>query len=650
MEIIKKLPIWLILLEVPFVFLAYQYSTRDSLAVYDASSHLSQAWFIKEHLWPAFSGFNYLNLLGFDQGLLYPSLFHYLAATVGIWLGVEMGTKIIVAVSLVALPACLYLFVRLFFYSRNAVAFLTAMLLVVVVALPGYFGANLKGLTQIGLLPSFVSLPLVFLFLWSILKSKPSYILSAVFLAAVVLTHLVAALFCLIFYLGFLISKALAGKFNLNLFFPLVAALGLSAFFVLPFIFSYSLTSQSVHIASLLWPNLVVLLLLLVLGWSFWLSKKEKLLPSLFTALFLALLVLIDAFVLRFLSTGLIFEKIYNLHLYRYQAYLYLLIVPLVLYWPAYLLFEIPRRAKIRREAVVLLPILVLYFAFFVRAPFPIDQVEVKNLDQSNAGRFLETFSREDAAPMEYAAQNQLVTERETPWAYGLFTDSNPNGPYLGSLIRSFDPFKQKNRQPEKFVERKSLDRARIYDLLDLLGIEQLLFLDPNEAPSRERIQTRLLRSGVGQDLVEVPDLAIKQVNGDWEKQIEEWWFERGQLDTLLVKSKEKRRVTTTSATVKNIQHNRDWTKFSFSVDSRSEVPVLVKFTHLPGWQAKTREEKVKIYTASPYLMLIYAKGEVEFQYQKLWYQHLGLAISVFTVVFLLLKSLQKQPPKNAKK
>ncbi len=649
MALIKKIPFWLLLLEIPLLYLAWQYFTRSSLEVYDASSHLAQIGYIKNYLWPQISGFNSFNLLGFDQGLLYPSLFHYISATLAFFVGIEVAAKLVIAAALVLLPVSIYGFSGVFFRTSNARAFVTGTILVGVYALPGYFGADIKGLVQIGLLPSFVSLPLVFLYLWSVLKPKPNFILSGLLLSAVILTHLVAGLFCLLLFLSVFLVQLCIKKFDNLLVKQLLIALGLSAFFLVPFIFNYSLISQSVHLGSLLLPNIAVLVFLVVASFLLWKTKVVVLFPVAIAGLLLAVVVLVDAVALRYFNSGFFFEKIYNLHLYRYQTYLYLLTAFLAVYWPTRFLFESQRKTLIRREYIVILPILVLVFASFIRAPFITSTVKINISDKGSGGRFLELFSREDSYPYIYSAQNKLAVEENKPWAYGLLTDSTPNGPYLGSLIRSFDPF-AKDAAQEKFIERRRLDRVKVYDALNLFGIENLMFLDLEKGVDAQSINVRVSKSGVGKSLVEIPKWEIKEINGNWNTSVEEWWFEKGKFDTLLVESEERNKFATNVAEVKNLKHSEDWSKFSFEVDSSEKVPVLVKFTFLSGWKATVAGKEIQIHKASPNLMLVYASGKVEFEYRKLWYQNLSLLISSFTLVGILVALVRKPSAKNVKR
>lgn len=648
MALIKKIPIGLWLFQLPFVYLGYQYFVRDSLQVYDASSHLAQVKFLKDYLWPEINGFNYLNLLGFDQGLLYPSLFHYLAATLAFFVDSVLATKFVLLIAILVLPVSLYSFISTIFISRNSRVFVTGFLLVTLVSVPGYFGANVKGLLQIGLLPSFVSLPIVFLYLWSLLKAKPNWIMSALLLACVFLTHLVAGVFCLVFYLSFVLSQISSKKFSTNLLKQILLAMGLAAFFLVPFVFNYSLISQSAHLTSLFWPNLFILVVLLVCAASLWLFKREKLYSLQLAAVILGVFVVLDAIILTNYNDGFLFTKIYNLHLYRYQIYLYLLTVILFLYWPVQFLFEIPRKPKIKPELISLLPLAVVIFAIFFHPAFLVTNLTIKTTENSLDGRFLEVFNRQDSYPFIYSSQNNLVAKGK-PWAYGLLTDSTPNGPYLSSLIRSFDPF-AKPTLKENLIEQKSLDRTKLYDALDLFAIQNLLFLEPEKAVTSQTLDTRLLKSGVGQNLIEIPRWELKPTNANWDREVEKWWLSKGKMDSLLVEGIRQRQTATSSAKITSLKHSRDWTKFSFTIDSQDEVPVLVKFTHLPFWQATVEGKKVEIHRTSPYLMLIYGKGQVNFEYKRLWYQNLGLFISGLSLFIVLALGLKGRNQKHGKK
>ena len=91
--------------------------------------------------------------------------------------------------------------------------------------------------------------------------------------------------------------------------------------------------------------------------------------------------------------------------------------------------------------------------------------------------------------------------------------------------------------------------------------------------------------------------------------------------------------------------HNPDWTKFSIDIPTSSEVPVFVKISYFPYWHAYDRDgKKVNIYKASPNFMLVYAKGQVNFVYQKPWYYYLGYLVSFFAIAAAIASLFNKQP------
>ncbi|HSX58008.1 MAG TPA: hypothetical protein VLE47_01915 [Candidatus Saccharimonadales bacterium] len=637
----KALLIWLILLEIPFLFFSYLYLTTASLAVYDASSHASAVWYLKNYLWPLPFGWNSFNLLGYVQGLSYPPLFHYLAATLAFFVGVDWATKSLIVISLLALPLSIYLFTKVFFRTLRAQIFTTSLLLLLIFVLPGYFGADLKGLVQIGLLPSFFSLPLVFLYFWSLFKPRQNLVLSSVLLASVLLTHFVAGIFCCLVLLCFALSKAIFKQFSKESLSHLALALLLSSFFLVPFFINNSLLSQSVHPAALFWPNLATLIISLVSIFFFYQRKKTNLLALSLLCLLISLALLAEVVVNHFLQTSFIYLKIYSLHLYRYQIYLYITTAFLLIYFPADFLFRILKKPRIKPEIMVLLPLLVLLGISFFRNPFLVMQERTEIINKSTQGRFIETFNREDSFPFVYTTQNQLVEKDAKTWAYGLFTDATPNGPYLSSLIFSFDPSAESIKGP--FIERKKIDQQRVYSALNLFAINNLLFLKPPGAVTSGKISTLLLSSDKS-PIVETPQLKLINIRKNWNSEVEKWWLEKGKLENLLVYDpKETFQPTKAQGQIEDLTHNKDWTKFSFDVKASEKVPVLVKFAKFPGWVAKENGKQIEIYQASPDLMLVTASGKIEFEFHTLWYQTLTLVISLTTVLLLIYVQIRKK-------
>ncbi|HEY4695131.1 MAG TPA: hypothetical protein VIH52_04195 [Candidatus Nanoarchaeia archaeon] len=635
--------IFLFILVTLFGLIGLAYVLSNSLQVYDAPGHLNLIWYLKEYLWPNFSGWNSFTLLGFEQGVSYPPLFHYLAANLSFVFGIELAVGLLIVLSLIVLPLSVYYFARSVTNERGKQLVITSFLLALILVLPGYLGANLKALTQIGLLPSFVSLPLVFFYLGSIKNlEQGKVLLPTVLLSAVILTHLVAGLFSLLFLFGKLLTDFFTKSLAKSLLTHLIFTALITSFFWVPFLLNYGGLSVSAHPVSLDWPNLLSLIISASFLISF-INKRNKVGISLAAAtVLLSWATLGDSLVQKYLSEGFLFEKVYNFHLYRFQVYQYLLLVVLVA------LFLAEKTKKLKLANLLIFSPLVLAVGFiFLKTPLvSVDNVKVNNFGVE--GRFLETFRRTESYPLVYAVQSKLVSEKGLPWAYGLFTDATANGPYLGSLIKSLRPDAYEHID-SKLVEDYFLNKSKLADVLDLFAISSLFKLENGEAledlVAVSDDKNFYLEPRKGQSFVEIPKWKIRPVFANWSEELEEWWT-KDTFNELLVFDPEKTLKETTFGVESKVQildNNKNWTKFTFEPASQEEVPVLVKFGYSPNWKAFQEDKKLKIYKVSPSLMLVQAKGKVKFEYQNPQFQTILVVVSLVSLpsLFIFRKRLK---------
>ncbi|MFC1559979.1 hypothetical protein ACFL4F_02610 [Candidatus Margulisiibacteriota bacterium] len=119
-----------------------------------------------------------------------------------------------------------------------------------------------------------------------------------------------------------------------------------------------------------------------------------------------------------------------------------------------------------------------------------------------------------------------------------------------------------------------------------------------------------------------------------WDEKVEEWFNLKGK--SILVKGKNvPQAVASASDSVKVLEQNKQGTYLKLKVNSRKDVPVLVKTTYFPRWKAYVGGKRVKVYEASPYLMLVYGKGVVELKYGKRLADYLGWLVSIFGIAYL---------------
>jgi hypothetical protein len=273
-------------------------------------------------------------------------------------------------------------------------------------------------------------------------------------------------------------------------------------------------------------------------------------------------------------------------------------------------------------------------------------------------GRFLETFRRTEVDPFWYGVQTEINEENQkASWAYGLFTDSSPNGPYLGSLIRSLKPESYPVGEGF-FIETKTADEQKAGEALSYFGISQLLNLEDEQKKSvgslekGEETQFFNLEKASESGLFEVAQLPLRPVKGNWNKEVEKWWLQEGKLTDIpyLVAGKgidDASQKDLQKASVQIADTNERQTEYKLRINSETPAPVLAKISYFPYWKAVDDEGKeIPIYRAAPNLMLLEGKGNVILEYEEPLINRLVLVVSLLgwvVVVGLLIRNLVKQ-------
>ncbi len=631
---------------------------RSPLSVYDTAGHVSLIKIIASDFWPKMSGWDTSQLLGWPAGAFYPSFFHWLAAGLSFFVGVPAAVKILISTALILLPISINFFTKSLIENKLWAALTTLVLFMLVILFPNFLGTGVRSLFQIGLLSNFFVLPLVFLFLGMVhrqnLRGRGAFL--AGLLAAIILTHIVAALVAGLYLLLFIKVKILTreltrtGLVNYVKIFLLAAAL--TAFFWIPFILNLEYTSVSRHVSSYLLPNVAVFIIAMSIGFYGWRKKERNILLLSFFAGFLAFVATVDAYLIKTNGTSLL---LYQFHIYRFQPFAYILLVTAGM-------LALSKNVKFDRWDLILPGVVsagfgLIVLALLVRNPssLPNARFSLENA-QIGSGRFLETFSRTQADPFWYGIQSQLNDEnKDAQWAYGLFTDSSPNGPYLGSLIKSLNPDAYPENE-EEFIETKVVEMERADKYLDHLGIESLLTLEPSQISAIGElekdgiIQYFNVEKGPDAVLFEVPDLPLKQVKNNWEAEVEKWWLEDGAVKEIpyLAKSREIQNDhfgSGQNVRIGLVAANKEKTQFKLKIDSEKPVPVLAKISYFPYWKAADKDGKeIQIYRAAPNLVLFEGKGEVSLVYQEpIWINWLYF-VSAVTLVGIIFYIYRRRP------
>ena len=626
----------------------------DFLKTYDAAGHIAAARAIRELFWPAISGWNPRELLGWPQGVFYPSLFHWFAATLSLVISLDLAVKILIALSLLILPISLFLFARSLtrneFWSLSITLVLFALLLI----FPNFLGTGVRSLFQIGLLSNFFVLPLFFLFLASLSWKKPY--LSAILLSATILIHLVAGAVATFYLVAFITTGLLIEKEKkfLNYLKIILVTLLLTSFFWIPMVINLSYTSVSRHVSSYFLPNVVLFLTSAAILIFSYRRKERSILVLGAVALIFFALNSVDAFLIGRYGTSFV---LYPFHLYRFQPYSYL-------FFSAALLLIIEKskpgllleKIKSAKPAAILVVFAFIVGYLVIKNPAKLPQASFK-VDQPSivTGRFLETFKRSEIDPFWYGPQTVIEEKNAySNWAYGLFTDSSLNAPYIESLKISMAEKKEKE---EPFIETKIVDKQRINTLLDFFSINYLIGLDSDPFYSIGSLQingkTEFLNAGrVSEnspfDIIRMP---LRAVTKDWDREVENWWLEKGNVKDLpyFAQNQKLNQVSADKLTGSGIifeSTDQKGTKIDLEIDSKEKVPVLVKFSYFPYWKAYENGKEIPIYRAAPNLMLISATGKVTLEYKEpVWTKTLYFvsAATLLVVLFLMFKPTNPQ-------
>jgi len=609
----------LISLTIISAFLAFLF-WRSPLTVYDAAGHVSLVRTIASDLWPKMAGWNAHELLGWPQGVFYPTLFHWLAATVSFLVGVPVAIKVLISAALILLPFSINLFTRSLIDNKFWVATTTLVLFLSILLFPNFLGTGVRALFQIGLLSNFFVLPLLFFFL-AALHRKSSYLLVGLLLALIVLTHLVAAIVAGV-YLAVFMTLTRSHLVNYLKVWGLTAVL--TSFFWIPFVLNLQYTSVSRHVSSYFLPNIAAFAGLLIISLHAWRKKEVNMVTLGAVAGFFALLAVIDAFLIR--SSGTSFA-LYPFHIYRFQPFAYLLLV-------AAIMVQISKYIKFDKWGLMIrgvlfggLGLVVLILLANNPSQIPNAKLELTDLEVVK-GRFIETFRRTESDPFWYGLQTEVNAENQkASWSYGLFTDSSPNGPYLGSLIKSFKPEAYLEGEGA-FIETKLINEEKAGQLLAFFSVNQLINLEDTEKKSigslekGEKRQFFNLEKASESRLFEVTLLPLKPVKNNWRKEVEKWWTQEGQLSEIpyLANGREVSNVSENdlqSAEIEIVDVNEKQTRFKLKVNSEKEVPILAKIPYFPYWKAFQEGEEIPVYRTAPNLMLFEAKGDVMLIYDE---------------------------------
>jgi hypothetical protein len=267
------------------------------------------------------------------------------------------------------------------------------------------------------------------------------------------------------------------------------------------------------------------------------------------------------------------------------------------------------------------------------------------------SGRFLENFRRLEVFPNYYDLQVKLNQKNpNADWTNGLFAESSLTSSYVSSLVKSLKP----NSYPEGegyFLETKFIDPKRVSSILNLLGVNWLINLDSEKknliATWKKQKETKYfnLEKVDGGNLFEVTKLRLVPVESNWNKTVEDWWLEKGQLKDLPYKAANKKLLSNNDqeGKVEIVNSNAQKTLYKLRVSSEKPVTVLAKLSYFPSWRVFQNGKQIPLYQAAPNLMLFSASGLVTLEYTTPVVQIVGYLLTLLGLFLTILLIIRKE-------
>lgn len=655
-----SLTIWLVT-AILFLFIFLPFILNNSLDKFDTPGLISISWFMKEHTFPDFQGWNPFFYGGYPQGILYPPLFHYLVAGLGYVISIQTAFKIVVTISGLLIPLTVLAFTRRLYKSKKWEVLSTLGVIGVLLLLPGYLGFNFDGMIDYGLAPSFMSIPLFFLYLSQLFNDKHSIKILAIIFSALILTHLLTAAIAGLITLVLTILN-LRKKGGELIFIGIISFL-MTAFWTIPFLAfkEYSASGFAMRV-SIIFPIATILISGTILG-CIAVSKRTAITSRLLSLILISFIIACFGVLDTILNRD---ETVFSLpliHPFRLQIYGLVLSIaagPLLL---KKILGVIEKRLKIIKKipsniniglqfSVMIGAILVVLILSIIRInPSGVQEVILEpNTDWQ--GRVMRVYKVSEVLDQSRAVIDKSVMYRWNKFAVmGLLKESSYLAPYYQSLAKNVNTENYNwDELDSAYIENQQLSKEKTQYLMDLLWVKSLftIDLDISNCVNPQRISTFKSNSqndgvvdrdiyicdyapAINSNFAEVVMTKPDIVESDWDKNVEEWW-KSDSIDLFTDTEVRMPEDELDFIPIPQVNFNTDYRNLYVKTGIEEEVPVLLKMNYFPKWKAyDAYGNEVKIHRTSPNLMIVPVKESITLKYEMTSLEWTTLLISITT-------------------
>jgi len=613
----KKKAFWLYFIPIQLfiiIFLLLPFWQHNNLQIQDMSGHYFSAWYTSNYLFPEgkLTGWSSFHFAGFEQNQTYPPLFTWLVAALTFIMSLDTAFKLVLSVAVLLTPWSFYYFARKIGLKQDkaALAMLGMFSMLFLVYEP--VGLNLVSTFNTGLVTSALALPLVFFYLGSLIDglSKNKVKLSSVLMALLVLTHLFYSVITAILSVCIFIFYRSKWKTYLK---HIILSFALSAFWLIPFISKMNLMSthySAFYISPLLLYYLPVLALIIYAFIQSLKSDNNNIRAICFSLLALTVLVIICA----------VFKP--SFHFYRLSSvFLLLSIVPLV---------SIIKKSMTIKTAAILFAVIIA---------FNFNQIDVKGPELKSVEDIEEVNARiltlSPVNIQHFHTLHYLVPlSSNNDVAIGLFIDGNKNNWHMASVAKITDESAYVTSQhhlPVKDFENYKQLLPYYYNLFNI----DYVFKDNK--------LTKVSDSILVEPLTYIPRV-VKQ---DWDNSVKEWFYSDN-VKEVFVDEECCQNVAKGDEIVHVIEQKKNG-YLKFKAISDKEIPLLVKVSYSLNWKAYQDGKRIKIYKASPYLMVVEGKGLIELKFERTIWNIFGSILTFLAVLLMFFSSMINNYHKNTK-
>jgi len=559
----------------------------------------------------------------------------------GTIIGTELAFKLVLVVVLLLTPLSFYYFARKLELSawKSSVLMLAMYAVLFIVSPDEHLGGNMHATFNVGLVSNALGLMLLFFYLGKLKDGFKTgkFAGASALMALIVLSHVFTAIVAALAFAAFALAYVRSKKDAVFAFKHVALSLGLTAFWVIPFIANINY-SRSIEIAYAFIPYMG-LLFVLAAGYlaAVIYKKDDNFLPiSVFILLLLAFMFVGDAFLHL------------PLHFYRFQMFFYLIV-------PVALMGLIGKKDKLFLALIVIVSAFVLFSVQDLHPEGTLDLPIFYDIPEYTDGRMMVVASPgNQASPHIY--QHVVPLKSGNFAVKGLFVESSPNARYVFDLERGLDQyslvwgsqFDPKSLKANYSIIRKQLDLFNINYVFSFYQaddswkkLKRITFFNNYVDGEMKRYFYDVYRVG-NSSLVQALTYKPTVVENEWEDAVSRW-FVSEKVGKVMVNAAVPDYVATGNETIEmlNVSEEQDYLKFK--VDSPQPIPLLVKISEFPNWKAYQDGVEIPVYRASPYLMLVYGTGVIEMRFENTTLETITVIITVLSAlacVLLLLKSV----------